>query len=118
MAALQSIKNSCRAVWFFPSIGQIRFVIRADDSCIGGDDQAAIRIESLGQLVEWNVSRPFIFVGITWHRDFAVAFLANGNPRGHYVANISSHVGVHSILRRTPRLLDRFTKLVPVFCGA
>src|ERR1700688_4832430 len=110
MAALQSIKNSCRAVWFFPSIGQIRFVIRADDSCIGGDDQAAIRIESLGQLVEWNVARPFVFVGITWHRHFAVAFLANGNLRGHYVTDISRHVGVDGILCRSPRLFDSFTK--------
>src|ERR1700688_1713309 len=118
MTALQQIKNSRGAVGLFPSICQIRLVVWADYSCIGGDDQATFRIESLGQLVEWNVSRPFVVVGLAGNGNFTVAFFANGNPRGHYVTDISSDIGVHGILRRAPGLFDGFAKLVTIFCGA
>src|SRR5215813_3312979 len=111
---MEQIPDARGAIGFFPMVGQIGLVVGTDDTGVGGDNQAACGIENLRQFVERNVAFPFECVGFAGHRDFTAAFLADGNTRGHQIADVAVDVGVHGILGRAPDCLHDFAKLFPV----
>ena len=111
---VQQVVDARGAIGLFPAIGEVRLVGGADDFGVGGDDQAAVGIQSLRKLIEGDVAGPFVVVGVAGNGNFAVAFLADGDAGGHDVADVAFDVGVDGVLRRSPDVFHDAAKLFPV----
>ena len=112
---MEKIVDAGGSVGFFPSVGEIRLVIGTDDAGVGGDDQPTVGIQCLGKLLEREVAGPFVIVRVTGDRNFAVAFLTNGDASGHEVADVAFGVGVDGILAGTPDIFHDVAKFAPIF---
>ena len=111
---VEEVVDAGGAVRLFPAVGQVRFVGWSNDASVCGDDQAAIGIEGLRELIEWDVAGPFVVVRVAGDGNFSVTFFANGHARGHHVADIALHVGVDGVLGRAPDFFHDAAKFFPV----
>ncbi len=114
---VEEIVDARGAVGLFPAVGEIRFVAGADDARVGGDDEAALGIESLRKLFERDVAGPFVIVCVAGDGNFAVAFFADGDAGCHEVADVAVDVRVDGVLAGAPDALHDFAKFVPIFRG-
>src|SRR5215471_10325742 len=103
-----------RAIRRRPVTAQEVLIVASHHPLIGGNDNSHWRIETMGQLVERNISSPFAFISRSIIRNTTVAALADRNFPRAVITDMTLDIRVDKILCRTGVVAQRFSEFFPV----